>query len=242
MNQPFTKQLTLDMCDVDFTGHWQPGAVFRAMQTVSNAHCASIHASYEDLYRQGLAWVLTRASLQMDAYPVLDDTVTACTWPTATRHAFFPRHYTFSKDGKEFARATALYVLLDIESRKIASPSRLTVPIPVCQLPPPLPMPGNITPLDGPVSSWDVQPVYTDLDMNGHVNNTRYVDWFMNRFSIEKHRREELARLLIHYHFEVLPQEPLRLELREGENLAVLNGVNGERSCFQMEGEWRPRS
>ena len=32
--------------------------------------------------------------------------------------------------------------------------------------------------------------------MNQHVNNTRYVDWFMNQFPVEKHRRQMLGDLL----------------------------------------------
>ena len=241
MSQPYTVSFPLDMCAVDFTGRWQPGAVFRAMQEASSAHCASLHASYQELHALGLAWVLTRASLEMERYPTLGQTVTVSTWPTETRHAFFPRHYTFALDGEEIGRATALYVLLDIETRKIATPARLTVPIPVCPRPAPLPMPGNLTALEAPVRSASYTPVYTDLDMNGHVNNTRYVDWFMNQFPLEKHKREELARLLIHYHFEVRPEEPLRLELQEQGSLAAFHGISGDRPCFMLEGEWRAK-
>ena len=38
-NEPFVYETALDMCSVDFTGHWQPGAIFRAMQEAADGHC-----------------------------------------------------------------------------------------------------------------------------------------------------------------------------------------------------------
>lgn len=241
MNEPFQYNMALDMCSVDFTGHWQPGAIFRGMQNASSAHCVELHASYEELLAQGLAWVLSRALLVMEEYPVLDDALTIHTWPTTTRHSLFPRHYTFEKQGKIIGRATTMYVLLDLETRKVAPASRLSVPMTYCELPAPLPMPGSLQTLEGEPLRVDYKPVYTDLDMNRHVNNTRYIDWFMDRFPYEKHQQEELKRLLVHYNFEVRPDEPVTLCLKNQDSLSALQGLNGDQVCFAVEGEWRKR-
>ena len=77
--------------------------------------------------------------------------------------------------------------------------------------------------------------------MNGHVNNTRYIDWYMNRFPCARHQREEAAELLIHYHHEVQRDEALTLDLREKDGVSVLQGLNGGELAFAVQGIWRRR-
>lgn len=239
--EPFVYQTTLDMCSVDFTGAWQPGAIFRAMQDAANGHCHLLHLTFEEMRKLGVGWVMTRAHLQMDRYPVYGDTVTVKTWPAKTRHMFFPRNFVFEVNGEEVGRAVELFVLMDMETRKIALPGRLPAGLPVYDLPDALPLPGNLKTLDTPASAQPYTPVYMDLDMNGHVNNTRYVDWFMNRFPVEKHQKALLHELLIHYNAEVLPHESVTLSLCEDGDTSVLRGLNGETLCFGVEGTWRAR-
>lgn len=240
-NQPFEYQTRLDMCSVDFTGHWQPGAVFRAMQEAADGHCRLLHLTFEELRELGLAWVLTRGHLRMSRYPVLGQTVTVRTWPGETRHMFFPRNFMFEADGEVLGCASMLFVLLDLETRKIALPSRLTASLPVYDIPAPLPLPGNLHMPDAPATAHAYTPVYMDLDMNGHVNNTRYIDWFMNQFSVERHERQMVTDLLAHYNFEVRAGEPITLSLCDKDGMSELRGLNGDTACFGIQGTWANR-
>ena len=72
-NEPYVYETVLDMCSVDFTGHWQPGAIFRAMQEAGDGHCHVLDLTFERLRGLGVAWVLSRARLHMEEYPVLDE-------------------------------------------------------------------------------------------------------------------------------------------------------------------------
>ena len=240
MQQPFETTFTPDMCSVDFTGRWQPGSVFRAMQEAAGAHCDTLGLSYRALQAQGLAWVLSRARVQMDVYPELGQPVRVQTWAGATRHLFFPRHYRFYAGGAEIGRASTLYVLLDIASRKITLPSRLMRDLPVFDLPAPLSVPGTVRPREAS-QRHDYRPVYTDLDMNGHVNNTRYIDWLMNLIPVEEHARFFVSELLVSYNSEVVPREPLRLELAASGDVRQLSGWQEDTLCFVAEGHFRAR-
>ncbi|MEG0269439.1 MAG: thioesterase [Clostridia bacterium] len=244
MNQAFEYPVHLDMCSVDFMGHWQLSGALRAMQDAGSAHCTVLHQSFEDLRERGVAWVITRSHLQMDEYPTLGQQVLVRTWPGETKHMFFPRYCTFESEGKTVGRAVTMYVLLDLETRKIAAPSRLSGEIAGYDIPAPLPFPGSIKNLSTAPSIESYLPVYTDLDMNCHVNNTRYADWFMNRFPIEKHAHETLCDFLVHYNHELVAGEPVTFELRQQEDICVLQGKCGEdaRLGFAVQGTWKPRA
>lgn len=240
IHEPFEYETVLDICSVDFTGHWQPGAVFRTLQQASDGHCHVLELTFEKLREQGLAWVLSRAHLEAEEYPVLGQRVKVRTWPGKTRHMFFPRYFTFEADGREMGRACMVFLLMDLETRRIAAPARLGREIPAFDLPS-LPFPGNLRPMQAAAARSEHQPVYTDLDMNQHVNNTRYIDWFMNQIPVEWHRTHMLGDLLIHYNAEVTPGEALTLEMSEQDGLSLMRGLHGDTVCFGVQGTWAER-
>ncbi|NLO85575.1 MAG: hypothetical protein GX096_09135 [Clostridiales bacterium] len=242
MMNPFIFELIPGMGCVDFTGHWQPGAIFRAMQDAGEGHCRELHLTFEELREQGLAWVITRAHVQMDEYPTLGETITVKTWPGVTRRMFFPRNFVFEVGGKEMGRASMVYVLLDLETRTIAQPSRLKDGIPVYDIPAPLPFPGSIKNFQAEQQMIQHKPIYMDVDMNGHVNNTRYVDWFMNAIPLEKHAQEQITNLLVHFTHEITPQETITLTMKEQEDVSVMHGMRDDTICFSVEGTWKKRA
>lgn len=239
MQQPFAQNILLKTSMVDVNGRWQPGSIFRVMQEVSGAHAEGMGLGRQPLMEAGIAWVLTRASLQMDEYPCYGQTITVKTWPGVGRHAFFPRHYTFEVDGREIGRSTTLYVLMDIAQRKMALPNRLPGQLPAYDIPAPLPTPGAIPQLEAEPIVRTHQVRYTDLDFNGHVNNTRYVDWFADCFDWQEHSAMELAEATVHFLHEIRPGEEVTLTLRREGNTAVLQGEADGVQRFQMKGVWR---
>ena len=65
MQQPFSQDILLQTSMVDVNGRWQPGSIFRVMQEVSGAHAEGFGLGRQPLMDAGIAWVVTRASLQM---------------------------------------------------------------------------------------------------------------------------------------------------------------------------------
>lgn len=239
--KPYTMNITPDVCSVDLTARWRLSAALRAMQEAGGGQCETIGLGYTDLYSRGLAWVLSRARVVMDEYPIYDRPLSVTTWPTAPRHGFFPRQFTFEADGRVLGRATSIYVLMDLNTRKIAPASRLPVEVPVASAPAVLPFPANIADVDAETRSVAYTPVYQDIDMNGHVNNTRYADWLCDMFPCERYRRAELHDVLIHYNMEARPGEELALELKTDGDICVMRGKRGEDTIFAIRAEWGER-
>ncbi|MBE5802298.1 MAG: hypothetical protein E7319_08435 [Clostridiales bacterium] len=239
MQQPYSMDMIIEMSMVDMMGKWQPGSVFRTLQVASGAHAGGWGLGREDLARHGIAWVLTRAAYQMDEYPVYGQTITVKTWPGKARHGFFPRHYTFELNGREIGRATGLYVIMDIQQRKMADPARLPGELPEYDIPAPMPAPGAIALPDAEPVACVHQVKYSDLDFNLHVNNTRYIDWYADCFDWKYHQQHELSEVTVHYLQEIRPGECVDLLMRKAENVAVLQGSADGQQRFQIKGVWR---
>ncbi|MBQ4231185.1 MAG: hypothetical protein II671_06505, partial [Salinivirgaceae bacterium] len=46
-------------------------------------------------------------------------------------------------------------------------------------------------------------PLYSEIDVNGHVNNARYADWLCNCLGVERLRRFEIWTASIEYRHEI---------------------------------------
>lgn len=228
----------------DFTGHWRLSDILCVMQEMAGAHAHLLGCGRAETLKDNIVWVLSRTELVMNRYPRLGETLRVETFPTANKRWFFPRHFLFyDQEGAVIGKAATLWLLMDFVQRKMALSQQVLGCIPDnAGLTPPLGMPGNIPLLEGEALSFAQVPAYTDLDINGHVNNTRYGDWLCNALGIDTMKENEIARLLIHYTREVLPGEGLALSLqRQQEAFRLWGQAGGEDKRFDMGGLLRQR-
>lgn len=223
------------------SGAWRPSRVLLAMQEAASAQCEPCGLGVAALAERHLAWVLTRVQLRIKRLPAIGEAVTVRTWPKPAQHLFFPRYFRFSAGGEAVGEASALYLQLDTVTRRMASPwlggnEELT-----CDAEPALAAPGGIPTLDEPVETALRQARYSDLDLNGHVNNARYLDWFCDGFGAEHHTAWALTEATIHYSREVRAGETVALALQTQGQRSVLRGSCDGAACFAVYGVWAAR-
>ena len=221
-----------------------PSAILLAMQETGETHSKLLGVGREELRQLNMAWVLTRLEIDMGRYPVIGDTVALETFHGPVRRWFFPRYFVIrDAAGQVFGRAASLWVLFDLTNRRMVQPERLPVLMPDnSDLPAPLGLPAPVTEVSGLLTQETRLPVYTDLDANRHVNNAKYMDWCCNALGIDTMDQMELAHFAVNYDSEVLPGEELRTELRRLGNEFSFSGFHGEKRCFDVGGELRPRT
>ena len=243
MDPVYETSFVLRAPDADFCASWRPSAIFTTMQELGELDSARWNVGYFALREKGLAWVITRALLQIDRAPVIGETIVARTWPGKPRHAIYPRYYLFqSPDGQVFARASTLWVLMDIAAREMVAGEKYGLPsFDLSTLPPPIENPGAIAKLAGEERRTDQPVKFTDLDINRHVNNARYVDWLCDRFPYEWHERHRLQRITVHFTSETKPDERLETVLTADGHAFTFGGGREGHPHFLMGGQFAPR-
>lgn len=234
-----TQLLTAE--DVDMGGCWRPSRVLLMMQEAASAQCEPCGLGVNALAERHLAWVLARVQLRMARLPAIGEAVTVRTWPKPAQHLFFPRFFRFSAGGETVGEAAALYLQLDTLTRRMASPwlggqQQLT-----CDAEPALAAPGGIPTLSAPAETTVRNALYSDLDLNGHMNNTRYLDWFCDCFGGAHHAQWALREATIHYSREIRAGETATLALQTQGRQSVLRGGCEGVPCFAVYGVWGAR-
>ena len=219
MYKTYQEEFVLRSCDCDFMGTWRPSAIMQTMQEISGTHSELLGCGRNALIQNNMVWVLTRAEIHMDKYPRIGDRITAETFPTANRRWFFPRYYFFRDErGEALGYAATLWALMDINDRRMLPPGDVARVLPDnSDLPLPMGLPATVDTVNGEENVMRRVPMYFDLDVNQHVNNTRYLDWACDALGVDRMRAYCLKSFRVSYDNEVRPDQEisLRVSLRD---------------------------
>lgn len=173
----WTEHYKINAHDVDFNNIVSTTGLLRYMQDTANCNMEGQKPSYNELFESGRAFVLSR--LRMSIYGTLHshEEIDVSSWACESTGVSFKRCFSVEKDGLKIAEAVSVWALLDRNAGKLVRVSDFennycTDEMVELDLPPRfrIPQDVNLT----LVGERTVE--YQDVDMNRHINNTRYAD------------------------------------------------------------------
>ena len=177
MEPIYTQEFEITDLHVDCFGRLLPGKILFLMQEVAGNHFAELSMDYDSLAKRGLFWAITRNKVQVTRLPMRGETIRLETWPMPTTRVAYPRSIVaYDEAGNEVFRSITLWVLMDLNNRSMVLPGKSGIALAGT-------LRGNelAAPLGLPVKALanrcSRSVCFTDLDRNGHMNNTKYLDW-----------------------------------------------------------------
>ena len=127
--------------------------------------------------------------------------------------------------GKEIGTASTLWMLMNLETREAVSAEKVGIVLPDNRdMSPPMPFPSPVSLVSAAPRICFWQAMYSDLDVNRHVNNTKYADWFCNQLGWEMLIKKEIHRMVLDYNAEVLPEQEIIFHMKQKENCCQMIG------------------
>ena len=162
--------------EFQMTGEGLSGLLY-LVQEAAGDHSAILGTDRDSLREKGLFWAVIRHRLQVNAIPGQGEAVKVTTWPMPTTRSAYPRATVgYDREGNVLFRAVSLWVLMDAETRTMVLPKRSGVEVKGVVLGEELDFPGSLSPVEAEKLQSRLV-CKEDLDVNGHVNNCRYLDW-----------------------------------------------------------------
>lgn len=177
MEPIYVKNFTVDDSWVDRYGRMKPSMLLYLAQEMGGQHSALMSLDYDTLASRRLFWAVSRHGVQIDRMPTRGETIRVETWPLPATRAAYPRSVIgYDENGSECFRVITLWVLMDLDTRRMILPGKSGIMVVGTLRGNELPAPAGL--ILRPVGSVQNRTVaFTDLDRNGHMNNTRYLDW-----------------------------------------------------------------
>jgi acyl-ACP thioesterase len=237
----WTETIDVKPYETDFQNFWKPSNFFQAMQHISSNHSSSLGFDWKFLMERDQAWVLSRVKIYFWNYPAAGETVVVRTWPKGIQQKlFFIRDFELEyPDGQKVASASTAWLLINPKTRRLLSPQALGSNLPENSgrfaLDETL---NKINPPEDLPEQHKVQARYSALDLMGHVNNARYVEWITDSFSVEDYTQRKLAWLQINYINEVKPGETVSICLDRQSGLGYGANLDAGNKSFEMALGW----
>lgn len=208
----YSQTFTLTDLDVDCFCKLKLSSLLFYAQEVAGKHSALLGADYDTLAQKKLFWAVTRHKVQITRLPSLGETIIVETWPMPTTRVAFPRAMAaYDSQGNELFRSISIWVLMDLENRSMVLPGNSGVNVGGLLTGNELSVPHSILP-KSLCNSTQRTVTYSCLDRNGHMNNTRYLDWVADLLPSSFHREHTPRELLICYASEALEAQVLNLD------------------------------
>lgn len=212
MEAVFKKTYTVETIHLDRFGRVKPSVMLYFAQEAATGHCDLLALDWDTMAKKGLFWAVIRHRLQLNKPAVAGDVLTVETWPMPTTRSAFPRAtVAYDQNGNEVFRCISLWILMDIETRAMVLPGKSGIQLTGLIRGGEMTVPSSILPRAAECRC-DRTVSYTDLDRNGHVNNTRYLDWVDDLLSSEFHREHTLRELSVCYLSEAMEGQQVQMD------------------------------
>lgn len=182
------KNYTVHVYETGPDGSLSLSSLFDYLQDIASDHAVQLGYGRDDLIRNNCFWVLSRIYVVLDEMPVWNDSISVLTWPKGTDGVFALRDFKiFDKEKRLIGAATSSWLIVNLESRKIQRPDKqLSSVNSNKELPDALPR--NASKLESASPESVINPPFrvriSDLDVNLHANNVRYLRWALDTYDL----------------------------------------------------------
>lgn len=229
MNLKWKESFKIRTYDVDFNNKVKLSSIFNFMQEVATNHADNLNVGLDDLLENGLFWVLSRVKVEVLQYPTLGEEIKVETWPKGVDKLFALRDFNiYNCDNKIIAKATTAWLIIDIKKLRPKRPKIFLERIP--NFPDEhaiIEIPDKIIESHRKEAIFDKEIRYTDIDINQHMNNVKYVEMVLDSFSEDNFKDKQIKAMQVNF----------LSECKFGDEIQIQKGkYDDTNDCFYLEG------
>ena len=226
-----TYQITTNMLDCHDC--LKMSTLLDVAQEIAGDHAEELGCGFETMIKQDLIWVIVRNYVEIIKKPINFKEIEVVTYPLKPRFVEFNRETEFYHDGELFAVSRSTWMIINIKDFSVKAPDffkgfdddlgyfkRRIRKLPVIEK-------SQLQKVK------EVDVLYSMLDHNGHMNNTKYVDFYLDIFRPEF----SVKTLQIEYIKQSFLDDKLSLYIKENEGKRYLSGYKDDELKFYMECE-----
>lgn len=181
-NAQYEKNYYLRTSDFDCRNKLLPSAILDLFQDVAGSHADKLGIGHNDMIGKNIVWVLTKVKFRVMEDVGMHRSVKVKTWPLKPGLLGFNREYLVEDEcGNVLVKGTSEWVLMHTEKRKVVALSDV-YPIKEGFVEEKM-FEGKLSKVkdfESDSEGYCVVPGFSQLDINGHVNNTKYANYVLD--------------------------------------------------------------
>jgi acyl-ACP thioesterase len=203
----YSKEFSISSYDLNTKGQARLTSIANFFQELAYHHATELGFGYKDMKARKTTWVLSRMRIRMESYPVWDDRIVIETWPSGVDKLFALRDFRIrDREEKVIGVASTAWLILNIETHRLIRPKEALDHFKLIVHPEQVFEEG----LDKIEVSGDTRHVglhsvvFSDLDIIGHANNVKYMEWCIDSVTEGMDQEREIREFEINFNQEAL--------------------------------------
>lgn len=233
----YSENIEVRAFDCDMTKRIALSPVLKYMEEIADKHCTENGFSYDVLLNDGVVFLLTSVQLKFHRIPKLREKMTVTTWQRCIKGVQFIRDTEFlDEEGNLLIEATCGWILADPVNHKIKRPTDYRMGEVVLSQPEKELFGSGRVKISIPENAQKVatrRVVFTDIDYNNHLNNTRYAD-IISDFVPDLGEKVEICELDLVFAGEAYLNEDIEIfRTKTEDDTYIINGTHSRGRCFE---------
>ena len=181
------------------------------VQEMAWSHAGHLGFGFAEVRARGDSWILARQRIEIQRWPEWEDQLTVVTWLRPPGAVIVTRDFEFYLGSEKVGHACAHWLTISHATRR---PTRIPFPDDrsLFRQDAHLPIdPEKLKPESETQLLTSYQVRYSDLDMNSHVNNTRFAQWVLDSLPLSSHSKYEVKNYQINFLAEARPGDKVEI-------------------------------
>ncbi len=205
MANTFSKEFSISSFDLNPKGQARLTTMADFFQEMAYHHASHLGFGYDDMNEKQTMWVLSRMRIRIDRYPVWDERVKVETWHKGMERIFGLRDFkvTDSSD-RVIGSASSAWLILDSKTKRPVRPNDEVLRHGIGEE---SVFEAKLEKIQHPAEMEEKtvrKVVFSDLDIMGHVNNVKYMEWCIDTAMSEQNVEREIREIEINFMHEAL--------------------------------------
>ena len=221
----YEERLTLPESGFDVCGNLLPRKVLFFFEMLASHHAEELGVGFEAMLKRNLLWVIRSIKYEVCGDLVPGTEVNGITWPLPQTKVGFVREYLIcDAEGKVLIKGTSSWAMIHADSRQLAVAAEVYPKGEYCTERNFEERTRRVRDFQAEGKPLVLRPDASAIDVNGHVNNTRYAEFACHALGSFNGKIEAFQ---IDYLREVLCGEELQIFTAKEEKKQLAKGLSG---------------
>ena len=204
--EKYCREMHVVSTDSDLRGQMKPVAFLNMAQEAANVHADYLGVGYDSITSTRRAWVLARMHTIFHRMPRWREKITLRSWHKRAEGLSYYRDFEVcDEQGARLISSTTTWLVMNIDTRRLVRQNDFgdegllgidedVIVEPAAKV---------VMPQGEAERVCEVTAAYSDIDINGHVNNVNYTVWAMNAMPEDVVLQRPLREITVNYNAEI---------------------------------------
>lgn len=220
----------------DPLGHYRYQYLFSDLSNIATTNAIEI-GIWDDSLANKYGWILVKQTLKLKRPINIQENITIKTRAESCKRIQANRAYEIvDGDNSIIGGAFSTWTLIDLETRLLTTTAKAGIELPTMN---------KFTPIVDSYHNINIEATnycgertvkYSDIDVNQHMNNSRYIEWALDLIDYDLHRKKFISEMNVHYLKEMGINKEVKQYLSIIDDLFCIEFKDDNQVYFKMTG------